>query len=579
VNLERGRISGCEALLRWNHPRRGWVPPADFIPVAEATGLIVPIGEWVLQRACADAASWPSHIKVAVNLSAVQFRSRNIVDTIAASLRRSGLAPGRLELEITETILLADSPATLQTLHDLKALGARISMDDFGTGYSSLSYLRSFPFDKIKIDGCFIRDMRKSDPSSRVITRAVARLGNSLCIATLAECIETQEQAEIARAEGCIEGQGYFFGRPQPAAELAPLLWSEATASHDGDPEQESLPVASPLADADPRQIEERRIQALYELQILDTPAEEAFDRITRLARLILQAPMAAITLVDRDRQWFKSRLGLDIEESPRHFSFCTHTIGQDTPFVVPDAAADPRFANSPLVKFGPGIRFYAGVPLRTASGYKVGALCVKDVVPRQPTQEQLTILQDLAGLVVDELELRRIARTDSTTGALTARGFYPLANRRLQQAREAGKDLCCIVLDIDGFKHINHSNGHAMGDRVLAAVAELCRTQLDTPDLLVRLSGDEFAILLVDSDIEGATAKAEAIRAGIDGCVPAGLPRTTATMGVASRRMEDGDIKDLLARADKALREAKRKGRNRVEVLTESAGSSHLAA
>ena len=159
LNLETNEISGCEALLRWNHPKLGLVSPADFIPVAEATGLIVPIGEWVLREACREAASWPAHLKVAVNLSVVQFKSRNLAQTVVSALAASGLQPSRLELEITESVLITDSVATLNILKQLHELGVRIALDDFGTGYSSLSYLHSFPFDKIKIDRCFVRDI------------------------------------------------------------------------------------------------------------------------------------------------------------------------------------------------------------------------------------------------------------------------------------------------------------------------------------------------------------------------------------------------------------------------------------
>ena len=161
VNLERNEICGLEALLRWAHPERGMISPGMFIPLAEETGLIVPIGEWALRKACADAAQWPEHIKVAVNLSPVQFKSRNLVQMVFAALAASGLAASRLELEITESVLLHDNAATIATLHQLRSLGVRIAMDDFGTGYSSLSYLRSFPFDKIKIDRCFVKDLAR----------------------------------------------------------------------------------------------------------------------------------------------------------------------------------------------------------------------------------------------------------------------------------------------------------------------------------------------------------------------------------------------------------------------------------
>ncbi len=223
VDAGSGLITGLEALIRWNSPTRGSVQPSEFIQLAEEIGLIVPMGEWVLRRACIDAATWPNDAKVAVNLSPVQLRTGNIVSTIKAALADSGLAPHRLELEITETVLMQDSASTLRKLHQLRRLGTKISMDDFGTGYSSLSYLRKFPFDRIKIDRSFIQDMNQHDDSFAIV-RAVSALGRSLGMATTAEGVETAEQLERIRAEGCTEAQGFLFSAPRPASEIARLL-------------------------------------------------------------------------------------------------------------------------------------------------------------------------------------------------------------------------------------------------------------------------------------------------------------------------------------------------------------------
>jgi diguanylate cyclase (GGDEF)-like protein len=223
VNLKTQKISGFEALIRWNHPERGLFSPLDFIPLAEETALIVPIGEWVLRQACGEAMRWPNQISIAVNLSPVQFKTRDLLQTVKSALKHSGLPAKRLDLEITESVLLVDDKSTLETLHQLHNLGVRISMDDFGTGYSSLSYLRSFPFDKIKIDQSFVRDLA-SNPDSKAIIRAVMGLGNSLRMATTAEGIETQEELDYLTREGCTEAQGYFFSKPRPAHEVLQLL-------------------------------------------------------------------------------------------------------------------------------------------------------------------------------------------------------------------------------------------------------------------------------------------------------------------------------------------------------------------
>jgi len=222
-NLKEVRISGFEALLRWHHGVRGTVPPNEFIPVAEETGLIVEIGEWVLKQACAEAARWPDGIKIAVNVSPIQFRRGNLVQMVRDTLAATRLQASRLELEITESVLMHESSETLDMLHELKAIGVRISMDDFGTGYSSLSYLRSFPFDKIKIDASFVRGLSHGD-SDIGIVHAVVGLASRLGVETTAEGVESTEQLEIVTAEGCTEAQGYLFAPPRPAKDISHLL-------------------------------------------------------------------------------------------------------------------------------------------------------------------------------------------------------------------------------------------------------------------------------------------------------------------------------------------------------------------
>jgi EAL domain-containing protein (putative c-di-GMP-specific phosphodiesterase class I) len=223
-------VCGCEALLRWRHAERGAISPAEFIPVAEETGLIVPLGEWVLRQACTVAAGWPGDLKVAVNMSPVQFANQNIVAVVVNALAASGLAANRLELEITEAVLLQNNQATRTTLHRLRELGVRIAMDDFGTGYSSLSYLRSFPFDKIKIDRSFIADL-SDNPDSIAIVRAIINLAKNLGMTTTAEGVETQQQLDTIKALGCIEVQGYLFAPAMRAEDFARLFLPRALAA------------------------------------------------------------------------------------------------------------------------------------------------------------------------------------------------------------------------------------------------------------------------------------------------------------------------------------------------------------
>jgi diguanylate cyclase (GGDEF)-like protein len=223
LNLDKGDVRCCEALLRWHHPERGMVSPVEFIPVAEEIGLIVALGERVIRWACDDAAKWPDDVCVAVNLSPTQLASKNLLPTVLSALASSRLSPRRLELEITEAVLMQNSEATLRTLHQLRELGIRISMDDFGTGYSSLSYLRSFPFDKLKIDRCFIKGLGASSESDAIVL-AVAGLADSLGMTTTAEGVETREQLDLVRRLGCTDVQGFYYSPPVPARELAQIL-------------------------------------------------------------------------------------------------------------------------------------------------------------------------------------------------------------------------------------------------------------------------------------------------------------------------------------------------------------------
>ena len=223
VSLQDNTITGCEALLRWRHPELGMISPVDFIPVAEETGLINQLGEWVLFTACAEAATWPDGLKVAINVSPVQFKSSCLALRVVEALGKSGLAANRLELEITEAVLIRDDDAALAILHQLRAIGVRIALDDFGTGYSSLSYLQRFPFDKIKIDRCFVSDIAEPGVSSCIV-QAVVNIAAARDMTTTAEGIETEQQRELLRALGCTEMQGWLFSAAKPAAELKQLL-------------------------------------------------------------------------------------------------------------------------------------------------------------------------------------------------------------------------------------------------------------------------------------------------------------------------------------------------------------------
>jgi EAL domain-containing protein (putative c-di-GMP-specific phosphodiesterase class I) len=223
VSFCSNEIVGCEALLRWNHPVRGMISPAEFIPIAEETGLICDIGDWVLATACAEATNWPAGLRLAVNVSPVQFRSHAFSLKVANALATSGLSANRLELEITEAVLIRDDEAALTMLQHLRAIGVRIALDDFGTGYSSLSYLQRFPFDKIKIDRSFINGLAEAEGSSSIV-QAVINIAKARHMTTTAEGVETEQQREMLVDLGCTEMQGFLFSRARPVAEIRMLL-------------------------------------------------------------------------------------------------------------------------------------------------------------------------------------------------------------------------------------------------------------------------------------------------------------------------------------------------------------------
>jgi predicted signal transduction protein with EAL and GGDEF domain len=229
VDIASNEVSGCEALLRWRHPLRGMISPAEFIPIAEETGLINELGDWVLRTACAEAASWPSPTMLAVNVSPVQFSSQTLALRVASALAASGLPASRLELEITETVLIRDDEAALAILHQLRSIGVRIALDDFGTGYSSLSYLQRFPFDKVKIDRSFIRDIASPGGSSSIV-QAVVTIAAARDMITTAEGVETTGQLDVLRTLGCTQMQGYLFSAARPSQDIRRLLHGRETA-------------------------------------------------------------------------------------------------------------------------------------------------------------------------------------------------------------------------------------------------------------------------------------------------------------------------------------------------------------
>jgi diguanylate cyclase (GGDEF)-like protein len=313
---------------------------------------------------------------------------------------------------------------------------------------------------------------------------------------------------------------------------------------------------------------EPARLAALKRLAVLDSEPEEPFDNVVALVRAVLGVPIAAVSLLDEDRQWFKARTGIEATETARDISFCTHTIQQREPLVIPDATKDERFAGNPLVLGNPGIRSYAGIPLRTSDGYNIGSLCAIDTRPRDYSYAELAMLDKFARIVVADLELRRIAGKDQLTGALTRRGFIERVSQEIERHRRYARPASLAMIDIDHFKSINDTYGHAAGDAVLREVSRLLRSEARPNDLLGRLGGEEFAMLMPETDAGAAYQAAERFRQCIaDAAIEAkpGLEvRVTASFGVAELIPAFSDPESWFAATDVLLYAAKRRGRNR---------------
>jgi len=310
---------------------------------------------------------------------------------------------------------------------------------------------------------------------------------------------------------------------------------------------------------------ETARLEKLEEYDILDTPNEEAFDRVARLISQIFGVEIGIVSMIDGHRQWYKAIRGLDATETGLSETFCRYTMQGNAPLVVPDAARDPRFADHPMVTGGPTLRFYAGVPLRTRDGYNLGTLCAIDSQPREFGAKDIAILEDLARMVMREIELSRQIAVDEVTGALSRSAFKAEARRHIALAGRSGEPAVAIVFDLDHFKAINDAHGHAVGDRVLAAVGEACRAHLRSSDLLGRLGGEEFAILLPRTDLDGGMQVAGKLREAIAALTAGFGFAVSASFGVASRGGKFDQIDAMLERADQAMYVAKRNGRDQV--------------
>jgi diguanylate cyclase (GGDEF)-like protein len=314
---------------------------------------------------------------------------------------------------------------------------------------------------------------------------------------------------------------------------------------------------------------EDERLEKLAEFDILDTPNEESFDRVARLISQIFGVEIGIVSMIDGHRQWYKAIEGLASRETTLSETFCRYTMQGETALVVPDATLDQRFSDNPMVTGGPGVRFYAGVPLRTREGHNLGTLCAIDSRPRDFGQKDVAILEDLARVVMRDLELSKQLAVDELTGALARGAFKAEARRHIALARRKDEFATVLTFDLDHFKSINDTQGHGIGDDVLTACVSACRKHLRSSDFLGRLGGEEFAILLPNTNLDGGAEVAGKLREAIAALTADFGFNVSASFGVATRQGKHDDIEAMLERADQAMYAAKRAGRN--QVMTEA--------
>ncbi len=549
VNCRTGVLTGFEALARWQHPTLGPVPTQDFILCAEQSGLIDQLTEQVLEKSLAWLKSLPGAIaeqsgdtyltsrleavNLSLNISASSLTNLTLFERLEKLCMKHSIEASRVILELTETSAMEDPVASLDMLTRLRMKGFQLSIDDFGTGYSSMLQLARLPFSEIKVDKSFVMTAQQSAESLTVI-KSIVDLGHGLGLQATAEGIEDEETLQYLREIGCDLAQGYHIARPMPANSVASWLINRA------------------------RDTEETRLGILHAIGLLDTPEEERFDRITRLCSRLLDAPVCLISLIDADRQWFKSVQGLNVQETSRDVSFCSQAIAGDADvMLVYDTHRDERFVRNPLVTGEPFIRFYAGCTIR-ANGSKLGTLCVIDDRSRDESEfddSKVRLLKTLAAMTETELGTDAKAATDPLTGLWNRRGFERRARELLSLAQDEKIPTHLLFFDLDNFKAFNTTHGVQAGDTFLYDFARLLRSCLPLADLISRVGNDEFAVLTLfktDSDIAQELAHLN--------------ERFTLSLRAEHRPMsysvgrsrlgpdDHGDLQRLLARADQDM-------------------------
>ena len=531
-------IVGLEALVRWRHPRRGFLSADAFLPAIERHHLMGDLTDWVLRTAVKQVAEWRRDslaLPVSVNLSATLLHDDELVERVLTTLQEHELPPNQLTLEVTETALTANPDVAHAIFTALRGRGVRISVDDFGTGYTSLSMLKTYAFDEVKVDRSFVSAMRES-PADAAVVRAVRELGHQLGLDVLAEGVEDESTVRLLEEIRCDLLQGYHFAKPMPAEQLP--AWVAGRRNPAGEstgvrsPERISAGLTRVSSGAVPAPVladEDDRLAAVKSLDLLDSPPDQVLDDLVGLAAAICGTPTALLTMLDADRQWFKSRVGLDLIETPREQAFCAHAIlHPDRIMEIPDTWSDIRFATNPLVTGEPHIRFYAGAPLVTDDGHALGTLCVIDSVSRRLTATQSQSLNLLSRIAMrylqtsrTEVTLQRLSRVTSTLSRMRAVDEIPdVADIVANTARE--------LLHADGAALMLASAPGA----VLFEAAGIAARPADA---------DAAARIVLDSRSHPATAKV--LRTG----QPLYIPDAPNSADVAQDRVGMFDVSSLL--------------------------------
>jgi diguanylate cyclase (GGDEF)-like protein/PAS domain S-box-containing protein len=528
VDLSVGRLLGVEALLRWDHPERGLLAPAEFLDAAERSGFIVELGELVLDSACRQAAAWRhagADILLAVNVSTRQLADDRLADRFTAILHASGLDPAYLWLEVTETAIVEELDRAARALRALVALGVGVSIDDFGTGWASLTYLQSFPVHALKVDGSFVRGLGR-DGNATAIVRSILTLGEELGLFVVAEGIETAEQHDRLRAMGCTLGQGYFYGRPAPAAavpiEQAGPVAAELAVGHHGDV-VDGAPSDVPDGPPPPRPVAPSPAEAGWPIE-LDQLAEGAgggeSDAVASLLRGLLRvsAPADAVELLQRTIR----RLGGTV--------VAVAAAGEDA------LPIDVSFGEGPPL-------------LVEVERFTVARMQLERLLPRlvEDTRHAVDVLR----------------RTERLHDETNRDGLTGLANRRvLDRVLPRVTRGSIVMLDLDHFKQLNDAHGHAAGDDSLMSFGRVLGAQVRAQDVTCRIGGDEFAMVLAELDPSEAVALVERVRAAWQAVSTRSI---TFSAGVAAVTNQGGTA--ALMAADRALYRAKDLGRGRTEM------------